>query len=442
MKVIQIPFCFYPDPVGGTETYTLALSNGIQNKGPDVIIAAPGGKNESYFHDGIKVRRFAVSEKVSIDDLYGEGDPRAAEEFARILDEEKPDIVHLHAFTSAVSLKLVKEIKKRGIKIFFTYHTPTVSCQRGTLMMWGKKICDGRLKTGLCARCALHGLGLPRGIADILSLVPAGVDNILKKARLSGGVWTVLRMPGLIALRHAVFHEFMAKVDRIITLCNWTNDLLLLNGIPVEKIRLIKHGIPADALENRPKDNGLPAADRPLSIAYLGRLNPTKGVDTLIRAVKSLSDDLVGLHIYGIAQEGGEKRYLSKLERIAGSDKRIIFEKTIPNNRVIETLKKHHLLAVPSQWLETGPLVALEAFYAGIPVIGSNLGGIAELVTHEVNGLLAIPSSVTSWRRSLKRILRERDLLTRLRRGIKPVRTAELVAEETISLYKDIMKVS
>ena len=40
------------------------------------------------------------------------------------------------------------------------------------------------------------------------------------------------------------------------------------------------------------------------------------------------------------------------------------------------------LLAVPSQWMETGPIVVLEAHAVGTPVLGANLGGIAELVHH------------------------------------------------------------
>jgi hypothetical protein len=70
-------------------------------------------------------------------ELYGEGDQTAAREFAKILDEERPDVGHLHAFTRGVSLRMARKAKRRGVKVVFTYHTPTVSCQRGTLMHWG-----------------------------------------------------------------------------------------------------------------------------------------------------------------------------------------------------------------------------------------------------------------------------------------------------------------
>src|SRR5262249_21415133 len=84
---------------------------------------------------------------------YGGGDPDAAMAFGRILDEEKPDAVHLHAFTRAVSILLVRAARERGLPVFFSYHTP-VSCQRGTLMYRGKEICDGVLRVRRCTSCS------------------------------------------------------------------------------------------------------------------------------------------------------------------------------------------------------------------------------------------------------------------------------------------------
>src|SRR5437763_15339559 len=130
MKIVLVAFCFYPDPVGGTEVYVASLARLLRDEqGCDVLIAAPGGRSEEYAHEGLRVRRFAVSNEVGdVSELYGEGDELAAREFEKILDKEQPDVVHLHAFTRGVSLKTVRRATERGIPVVFTYHTPTVTC--------------------------------------------------------------------------------------------------------------------------------------------------------------------------------------------------------------------------------------------------------------------------------------------------------------------------
>ncbi len=101
-------------------------------------------------------------------------------------------------------------------------------------------------------------------------------------------------------------------------------------------------------------------------------------------------------------------------------------------------LRDYDLLVVPSQWLETGPLVVLEAFAAGIPVLGSRLGGIAELVKDGENGILVEADSVAAWAAALNRLSRESELLRRLRSGVRPPRTMADVAEEMLALYHSI----
>src|SRR5262249_8797351 len=143
LRVVHVPFTFAPDPVGGTEIYVENLAQGLRARGIESLIVAPSssGNDEAYEHNGFRVRRFrsAPESKYMVRELYGGGDPEAVAAFAKILDEECPDAVHIHAFTRAVSVMLVGAAKRRGLPVFFTYHTPTVSCQRGTLMLWSKE---------------------------------------------------------------------------------------------------------------------------------------------------------------------------------------------------------------------------------------------------------------------------------------------------------------
>jgi glycosyltransferase involved in cell wall biosynthesis len=82
----------------------------------------------------------------------------------------------------------------------------------------------------------------------------------------------------------------------------------------------------------------------------------------------------------------------------------------------------------------------LEAFAAGTPVIGSNLGGIAELVRHEVDGLLVQPaSSPAAWAEALRRVCQDPSLLASLRAGIRAPRHTRQVAAEMKSLCEEII---
>ena len=238
LKVLHIPFTFAPDPVGGTEIYVEGLAQELRSCNIESIIAAPSchGVDETYDYCGLRVRRYrsAPDSTRMLRELYGEGDCEAGLAFAQILDEEVPDIVHMHAFTRAVSIQLVRASKHRRIPVIFTYHTPTVSCQRGTLMLWGTKVCDGVVNTRRCTDCSLANEGLPRWASMPLSYVPPFVAKTLENAELSGGLWTALRMGDLIRTRCNAFEALVSEVDGIIALKEWVRTLDSKWGSDVE----------------------------------------------------------------------------------------------------------------------------------------------------------------------------------------------------------------
>ena len=246
MKIIHVPFAFFPDPVGGTEVYVEALARQQQRLGAGSLVAAPSEMEGVYEHRGLKVLRFPVKPVTELQDLYGEGDALAAESFGRLLDAERPDVVHLHAFTRAVSLRLVREAKRRNTPVVFSYHTPTVSCLRGTLMYWGETVCDGVIDASRCTACAAHGLGVPKPLARLLPLVPRAIRAGVAARGLSGGAWTGVRLPELITLRHDVFRALTREVDHIVALCDWVKTVLLRNDVPSGKITVSRQGL-ADA---------------------------------------------------------------------------------------------------------------------------------------------------------------------------------------------------
>jgi glycosyltransferase involved in cell wall biosynthesis len=89
--------------------------------------------------------------------------------------------------------------------------------------------------------------------------------------------------------------------------------------------------------------------------------------------------------------------------------------------------------------LETGPLVVLEAFGAGTPILGANLGGSAELVTDDVDGMLVAPNGPAAWAAAIRGLAEEPGRVTALRAGIRPPRTMDDVAAEMAALYRTVL---
>ena len=431
MKTLHLPFCFYPDPVGGTEIYVESLAICLRKLEVDAEIAVPAPDQRSYRYNDLTVHRFATGTP-SLADLYGLGDPVAAQSFAKVLESCAPDVVHLHSWTAGVSLRLLRTVKAAGIPVVFTYHTPTVSCVRGTLMRWGIEQCDGDLESAPCAACMLHGKGLSRAVSIAVASLPVAIGKGVGKLGLKGRLMTAVRASELMQLRKDAVKGLFEEADAIVAVCNWVYDLILRNGVDKSKLTISHHALRNSAELIHPTKPR--RADEDIRIAFLGRLAREKGIGILLEAMRRISSRRLKLDIFGIANDSEAEAV--KRTVVDAGDQRIRLLPPFANANAISELRGYDCLAVPSQWLETGPLVVLEAFAAGIPVIGSNLGGIAELVEHEKNGLLVEPASIEDWVAAFNRLLTEPGLLSRLRLGIAKGRTMEQVADEMLAVYR------
>jgi glycosyltransferase involved in cell wall biosynthesis len=85
-------------------------------------------------------------------------------------------------------------------------------------------------------------------------------------------------------------------------------------------------------------------------------------------------------------------------------------------------------------------LVALEAFAAGTPVIGWNVGGVGEIVRDGVDGLLIEPGSSVGWVEALRRVTEDAKLRAKLKAGVRPPRTSLEVAREMLWLYDSLIR--
>jgi len=173
-----------------------------------------------------------------------------------------------------------------------------------------------------------------------------------------------------------------------------------------------------------------------LKVAFLGRLNPAKGVHILVEAMRLRPQIRMTLDIVGIIQD--DLAYVDQLRNNIRNDSRIHLREPLLNDEIACWLRNYDALAVPSQGMETGPLVVYDAFLAGIPVIGSRRGGISELVTHYRDGLLVEPADPQAWAQTLELLSIDSQLRDRLRSGVRPPRSMSAVASEMLDLYTEV----
>ena len=171
-------------------------------------------------------------------------------------------------------------------------------------------------------------------------------------------------------------------------------------------------------------------------LGYVGQLVPSKGVHVLLEAVRRLPAPLrsrVALRVYGdpdkVPSYGAELRALS-----AGLPD-VAFCGTYRHDDSAAVYASFDVMVVPSLWYDF-PLVIHEAFATGAPVIATRLGGMAEAVVHDGNGLLVDKGDVEGLARCLARLVEEPDLLPRLRAGISPVKSIADEVDEMRTCYE------
>ena len=434
-RILHVPYTYFPDPSGGTEVYVRGLAKGLGELGYECHIAAPAHEQRRCLLDGINVHRFRTDHEAAFEQAYGAPDEIAAQGFRAICSQVRPSIVHLHARTSAISERLVDIAHEGGAKVVFTYHTPTVSCARGTMMLFGSKPCDGVIERKRCASCALSAHGIPARLASALAVAPPWLASAAKPASSRLKALKALQVPSLIDEMHGRLRQMLAKADHVVAVCQWVKDVLERNGVPAAKISLSRQGIANDAPTRAPTGR---RAGAPLSIAYFGRVDKAKGPDLLAHALRIAVSANVKVDIYAVRQPGSE-RDIGFLEDEARRDSRLRVLPAVPPEKVIDTMAEYDLIAVPSRCLETGPLVVLEAFAAGVPVIGAKLGGIAELVRDGIDGVLVAPDDPKAWARCLERLADGHEV-SDLCRQIKRPRHVKDVVEDMTALYSTLLK--
>jgi glycosyltransferase involved in cell wall biosynthesis len=120
------------------------------------------------------------------------------------------------------------------------------------------------------------------------------------------------------------------------------------------------------------------------------------------------------------------------MQRRIDGDDRFRLRGPLPHEQLLPRLQAYDLAVIPSTWLETGPLTVLESFAAGLPVAGSDLGGIAELLRLQPGSGWLLPLRSSAWARLLRHLLADPQALAL---EVPKPRAFTAVAAELQELY-------
>ncbi len=446
MKVIQAASCFLPTSQGGTEVYVAELAHHLQRQGIRNLIVAPqsGTQPAQYIYNQVEVYRYPIPVDSSGTERGEKMPHRQFEVFEQWLKLQHAAIYHQHSYRFDCGFYHLKLAKQLGMATIVTLHLPEPLCLRQTMMYKGVEPCNGKIDPAQCGICLGMSEKVPAWIARSLSHLPLlwGQSAKTRLHRQSSlrlrQLGTTILTPALIAAQRDRLRAMADLSDRIVAVSHWMYNALMLNGIPPEKIIFCPEASPIAA---QPQLKQPRAKNTPLRIGVLGRWHPIKGIDLIAEAVHRLPQDIavdliIHASLHGKHHTGSEiqQRVLS----LAARDSRIQVRPVLARTDVLSAIAAFDLLAIPSQCQETGPLVALEAFAVKTPVLGSDLGGIAELVRHDVDGWLVPFNDGEAWTRAIAHIAQHPEVIERWQQGIQPVRTMAAVATEMKAVYEQL----
>ena len=344
MRVLLVNSLYAPDETGGAERAVRVLAEELLRRSVDVTVAclSPAGRLTRDTVDGVPIVRlplaniyFPFGRRASpaawqrlLWHMIDDGNPIMARRLGRVMDETRPDLVNLHNL-AGLSASAIGAAHARGIPVVQTLHDYYFVCPR-TAMFRDGHVCDAA-----CSGC--HALTRRRRRASRNVEVAAGVSEAMLRPLVAAGAFPDAR-------RRVVVH----------------------NPNP-----------PADPDYDSTGREHPPGA--PLRLGFLGRLDITKGLETLIAAMGQLQDLPVTTMIAGI----GRAEYESEL-RAAAAGLPIQF---LGHVAPAELFRSIDLLVVPSAWREPFGRVVQEAFAYGVPVLGADSGAIPEVIGSAGAGL-------------------------------------------------------
>jgi glycosyltransferase involved in cell wall biosynthesis len=324
------------------------------------------------------------------------------EDFGRYLAAVKPDVVHFHHVHNlgVETIRMVKNVCPKA-KIVLTLHEFLAICHHnGQMVKTNTYALCRKSSPGECARC---------------------FPNI---------------QSGEFFFRERFIKAHYDLVDLFLCPSQFLLERYVDWGIPRAKIMYAENGhtgADAPTAFAAPPGNG--------SFAYFGQVSPYKGLNVLLDAAKYLLDQKVEnfrIDIHGSILFLSSDQESDLRRRISEVQSHVRFHGAYRPEDVVGLMGGVDYVIVPSIWWENSPLVIQESFIARRPVICSNIGGMAEKVRHNIDGLHFRVGDPVALAETMMHACTEKGLLERLIKGISPVYPMKSMATEHLALYDRI----
>jgi glycosyltransferase involved in cell wall biosynthesis len=416
MRILLVSHKYPPHSMGGVEVYTRNLAYALRDKHEVAVLFRHDDRHGPPFAeidkrvDGILMRRISLNPrglKASVPaEFVGTFQSRQIERsFSRFAAQFQPDLIHIQ-HVMALSAGILDAARRSAAPVVLTLHDYWFICGNSQLIWPSGQVCLGKAWGMNCVRCAAA-------------------------ARLPSPVVRWLRLPlaPIFQYRDRIVRRAALQADLFISPSRFLADRYVASGFAPDQFRQLENGIPVGQIQ---RFGWRPSSSR-LRVSFLGSLAWQKGVHVLIDAFNRMPPGLAKLRIWG--DPAVFPKYAHRLNQMLTHPDASLMG-SVANERVGEVLADSDVIVVPSLWYENSPVVIQEARAAGIPVVASGHGALAEKVRHEVDGLLFIPGSADALHQALRRLTEEPDLLAHLRQNILPPVDIEEHVQHLEEIYR------